>query len=306
MAVDLGATNVRVAIGDKKGIKKKSSEKTDKNNGPEGIVKQIIRMIKILKPHPEAVGIGSIGPIDINSGKIINTPNLPFKEIALIGPLSEVLGTDVKLLNDCSAGVLGEYFFGAGKGIKNQVYLTFSTGLGCGVIIDGHLLCGKDGNAHEVGHITIDSNSELECGCGCFGHWEAYSSGNGLPKFVKMLSLKNNFKKTYQNSFNVENINSEKLFKMAKENHPFGLKVIEELGKINAQGFGDIVNIYDPELITVGGSIAINNSDLILRPIIQGIDKHLINRKPRIIITPLGEDIILYGALALATEMKMD
>jgi glucokinase len=88
-------------------------------------------------------------------------------------------------LNDCAAAVLGERHFGAGKGLENLAYVTLSTGLGGGAIVDGHLLIGKDGNAVEVGHITIDPGSSLICGCGSPGHWEAYSSGSNIPNFVK-------------------------------------------------------------------------------------------------------------------------
>ena len=80
-------------------------------------------------------------------------------------------------------------------------------------------------------------------------------------------------------------------------------RVVEELGRVNAVGFANIVNAYDPELVTIGGSIALNNPELILGPILENIDRHLINRKPRIMITPLGEDVVLYGALSRAISL---
>ncbi|MBM3292051.1 ROK family protein [Candidatus Bathyarchaeota archaeon] len=306
ISVDLGATNLRVAIGSKSGLKKKISEKTDRQNGPEGIPRQIIRMVKKLTDHPTSIGIGSIGPLDIKSGKIVNTPNLPFNEISLTKPISEGFKTEVLLANDCSAAVLGEHVFGGGKDIPNLVYITMSTGLGCGAIVDGHLLSGKDGNAHEVGHITIDPYSDLICGCGCTGHWEAYSSGLGLPRFYKKLFKRYFFNNVTPDSGNTvfTNLTSETIFNMANDGTDFIKYFFDELGKVNSQGFANVVNVYDPELITVGGSIALNNPDLILKPIINGIDKHLINRKPRIEITPLGGDVVLYGALALAANIE--
>jgi glucokinase len=306
IAVDLGATNLRVATGDKNGIQRKISEKTDRVNGPNGVANQIIKMVKSLNPNPEAIGIGSIGPIDIKAGKIVRTSNLPFNDVSLVDPISVVFKTEVKLLNDCSAAVLGEHFFGAGKDTQNLVYITLSTGLGCGAIVDDHLLSGKDGNAHEAGHITIDPNSELRCGCGCIGHWEAFSSGVGIPKFLHLLIKKNNLqnRSSTLTQSDLLNLDSREIFKMANEGNTFVLNFLEELGKVNAQGFGDVVNIYDPELITVGGSIALNNPDLIINPIIKGIDKHLINRKPKICITPLGGDVVLYGALSYALGLK--
>ena len=134
-----------------------------------------------------SIGVGSIGPIDLRRGMITNTPNYPFKEIPVVEPLREWFGVPVRIANDCTAGVLGEHFYGAGKGVYNLFYVTFSTGLGGGAMVDGHLLMGKDGNAVEVGHLTIDPDSEIVCGCGCPGHWEAYCGGMNIPRFARRL-----------------------------------------------------------------------------------------------------------------------
>jgi len=303
-AVDLGATNVRVAVGDERGFRGKLIEAIDVQNGADGITAQIARMIETLDVEElDAIGVGSIGPLDLASGRVINTPNLPFKDIPIIEPLSNALGVPVKLLNDCSAAVLGEHSYGAGRGLRNLVYITLSTGLGGGAIVDGHLLTGKDGNAHEVGHLTIDPCSELVCGCGCRGHWEAYCSGANIPNFARMLlkGAKGNVPikpSTVERSFTT----SEALFSAANQGDPLALWIVERIGEVNAIGFADAVNVYDPELITVGGSIALRNEALILDPIRKNIGRHLINRKPEIMITPLGDEAVLFGALALAKK----
>ncbi|MDH5201002.1 MAG: ROK family protein, partial [Candidatus Bathyarchaeota archaeon] len=95
-------------------------------------------------------------------------------------------------------------------------------------------------------------------------------------------------------------LTAEALFDAAKKGDPAALDIVSEIGKINAVGFANVVNAYDPELITVGGSIALRNPDHVLGPIVENTGGHLLNRMPEIIITPLGEDIVLYGALALA------
>ena len=100
-----------------------------------------------------------------------------------------------------------------------------------------------------------------------------------------------------------DGITSEILFDAAQRGDPTALRIVSEIGEVNAIGFADIVNAFDPELITVGGSIALNNPELILNPIHENIDRHLINRRPEIMITPLCEDAVLYGALALAIKM---
>jgi glucokinase len=253
----------------------------------------------------ESVGVGSFGPIDISSGCIMETPNFPFKEIPVTEPFREEFHAPVSLLNDCAAAVLGERHFGAGRGLDNLAYVTLSTGLGGGAIVDGHLLIGKDGNAVEVGHITIDPSSSLTCGCGSPGHWEAHSSGNSIPNFVKhVIRDEEGGSMLYGLAGrDLEGLNAEVLFEAAKSGDATALRIIGELGRVNAVGFANVVNAYDPELVTIGGSIALNNPELILEPILENIDRHLINRKPRIMITPLGEDVVLYGALSRAISL---
>jgi glucokinase len=249
-----------------------------------------------------SIGIGSIGPIDICTGSIVNTPNFPFKTIPVLEPLTFEFHVPVRMLNDCSAAVLGEQRFGAGKELRNIAYVTLSTGLGGGAIVDGHLLVGKDGNAVEIGHLTIDPDSPLVCGCGCRGHWEAYSSGNNIPNFARLLLGENEEGGLLLElaGGSPDGITSEILFDAAQRGGPTALRIVSEIGDVNAIGFANIVNAFDPELITVGGSIALQNPDLILKHVFENIGRHLINRRPEIKITPLGDDVVLYGALALA------
>ena len=94
------------------------------------------------------------------------------------------------------------------------------------------------------------------------------------------------------------------IFDAARQGDEAALRVVEEIGKINAVGVADVVNAYDPELVTIGGSVALNNPELVLEPIKRYVAGHVINRLPEIMITPLGEDIVLYGALALALETE--
>ena len=306
LAVDIGATNIRVASGDHGGLNSKLSEPTDRDNGPLGVSAQIIRMAHELgMDSVESAGVGSIGPIDIASGNIVNTTNLPFKEIPVSEPLREVFDIPISLLNDCTAAVLGEKRFGAGKDVDNLAYVTLSTGLGGGAIVDGHLLIGKDGNAVEVGHITISPDSPLICGCGSPGHWEAYSSGNNIPNFARHILREEEGSSLIHGLTEGDPgvLTAKILFEAAKAGDAAALRVVDELGKVNAVGFANVVNAYDPELITIGGSIALNNPELILGPILENIDGHLLNRRPRIMITPLGDDVVLYGALAMALSL---
>ena len=317
IGVDLGGTWVRVALSDEKGkIMEKMQEKVDVSS-EKAISDQIVKIVRILCDKSsvdvaslEGVGIASAGPLDIKEGALINPTNLPFDYVPLTGPISEQLSVPAFLTNDCTAAVLGEREFGAGKGLDNLVYITMGTGIGGGAIVDGHLLLGKDGNAVEIGHITIDYEGRLECGCGKRGHWEAYCSGRNIPNYVRMRleeideELKRQsllFKKI---KGEVSQLSSQDLFEAAKRGDKLSLQLVEELGVLNAIGFANVINAYDPSLITVGGTVALKNEELILPPIRKYVKNYAVNRLPKIIVTPLGENIGIYGGISMVLKFK--
>lgn len=317
IGIDIGATYTRVVIADEKGnFITKISEKTVRTGDSTSLANQLISMIKkaiketgIEVSEIKGIGVGSIGPLDYKKGILLKPANLPFNNIPITEPLSKEFGLRTVLLNDCTTAVIGEKFFGAGKEHENLVYVTISTGIGGGAYVDGHLLIGKDGNAVEIGHMVIDAEGKLVCGCGKMGHWEAYSSGSGIPKYTRFMAKKEwdafrrslLYKKT---GGDLNSLDSKMVYEAAKEGDEFALRIVEKIGKYNSIGFANIINIYDPSLITIGGSVALYNKELILDPILKYLDNYVINRKPKIIITPLGGDIVLYGALALALGME--
>jgi glucokinase len=310
IGIDLGATNVRVALGDNEGnISKKITELTDITKGANGVAQQLIRLIDSFQIDCnalEGIGIGSMGPLDIQRGAILVAPNLPFNDIPLKEPIEKAFECPAQVLNDCSAAVLGEKMFGLGKQVDNLVYITISSGVGCGAYEGGRLILGEDGNAAEMGHTVIDMSGALVCGCGLRGHWEAYCSGNNIPHYVKLWINENNAQTQFEQSrlatlsnSLVDNITTKMVYDSAKAGDAFCLKMIEQLGRLNAMGIANVIAAYNPELITIGGSVALNNQKLVLEPIKKFIEEFSINRVPTINITPLGHDIVLYGALAM-------
>ena len=315
VGIDVGATNVRIALGDELGqIFVKFSEKTEKNKGPEGISNQLIRMVRTLqKEHPEAkkivsLGVGSAGPLDLKKGGLMKPTNMPYDFVPLIRPLEDAFKLPTYLLNDCAAAVIGEKNFGAGKEHSNIVYITISTGIGAGVYVDDHLLIGKDGNAHEIGHFTIDSMGTLQCGCGKKGHWEAYCAGTSIPNFIKVL-IQHEQHKDVNSSLLFKAINNDLnkltakiLFDTAKAGDPLCIGLVEDIGKLNAIGFACVIDAYDPSLITIGGAVALNNANLIVDPIRRYVQNHSRNRLPDIFLTPLDEYVVAYGAICMVFQ----
>jgi len=306
----LGGTNVRAVLGDDKGrVLARVDERTERSKGPEGIIRQLANMVlKVTSgfglDRIEGVGVASAGTLDPERKMIKVFANLPFNEIPVVDPLENELRVPVRLLNDCSTAVVGEKFFGAGREFENLVYITISTGIGGGVYVDGRLLFGKDGNAHEVGHMTIDMEGRLPCGCGKRGHWEAYCSGENIPNYARLLlhGREKELEGSILSKFvggDIQNLTAKSIYDAAKLGDSLSLQIVEEIGKANAIGFSNVVNLYDPELITVGGTVALKNPKLVINPIERYLPEYSLNRIPRVMITPLGGDAVLYGALAI-------
>lgn len=313
--MDLGGTWLRVVLSDEKGnFVDRIREKVDKSSA-EAISEQVVRIIRFLCKRYgfqikilRGVGIAATGPLIQDEGVLTKPTNIPFDLVPLTKPVSEELGIPACLINDCAGAALGENTFGAAKGLDNFVFITIGTGIGCGAIVNGTLLLGKDGNGHEVGHFVIDSEGKLTCGCGKPGHWEGYCSGRNIPNFVRM-KIKEIPREVVNRSHLVKRVggdfsklNAADLFDAAKQHDGLSLKLVNELGVLNAMGFANVISAYDPSLMTVGGTVTLNNKRMILSPIRKYVGKYTVNRVPKIEVTPLGEDVGLYGAVATAMK----
>jgi glucokinase len=310
IGVDLGATRIRVCVGDKDGkVLWKSSREMPLPKEVDAYVDEVVGTVRLATEHIKrparlkGVGVASAGPLDLKRGCLARPANLPYKSVPIVAPLEERFGTRVTLLNDADAAALGERRFGAGKDHENLVYITLSTGIGGGAIVDGHLLIGKDGNAGEIGHLVVDSAGRLECGCGGRGHWEACCSGRGIPKLAELVAAERGGtgggKSVGELLGESGPIDSATILKSASKGNQFGIRVAEEVGRLNALGVANTVNMFDPSLVTIGGAVALNNRELILGPIRERVPLNAVNRVPKIIITPLGDDVGLLGALTL-------
>ncbi|AFK18106.2 ROK family protein [Haloferax mediterranei ATCC 33500] len=307
VGVDLGATNVRSVVADDEGtVLGQSRDRTPR--GPTGIavteavlgvVREACDEAGIDPSEAVAAGIGAIGPLDLAEGAVENPANLPdtIDRIPLTGPISVLLDTDeVYLHNDTNAGVIGERFH-SDRNPDDMVYLTISSGIGAGVCVDGHIIDGWDGNAGEVGHMTLDPHGFMTCGCGHDGHWEGYCSGNNIPKYARELHEED----PVETALPVENptFSAVDVFEHAGKDD-FADHVISQLGHWNAMGVANIVHAYAPLIIYVGGAVALNNPDLVLDPIREQMSNMVMSNIPEIQLTTLGDEVVVEGALASA------
>lgn len=304
LAVDLGATNVRVGLVSRTGkIIAKVKGKTPKHGRHGAVISQkIIEMIEgVLAEHsdarPTGIGISSMGPLDYKRGGPLASPNIPFKFVPLVGPLRRKFSLRVLLLNDANAAVLGEQRFGAGKKKKNLVYITISTGIGGGAVVDGKLLLGKSGNAAEVGHMIADTTYNIRCSCKeGVGHWEGYASGRNIPKFFRTWA------KAHRKKVAAMPRTAKDIFDNVRSGNAVVREFLDVLHHVNARAISDVIVAYDPELITIGGSVMLMNAHVLLPGIKKYADHYL--KTPEIRVTRLGEDIALLGAAAAVFTQK--
>jgi len=316
VAIDLGATRVRACLGTRTGgiLRRETRRMVVSEDVGEYLAQLSATVGEVTKGVPrdriQGVCLASPGPLDLKRGQIAHTANLPYRNVPVIASLRESLGFEAHLVNDANAAALGEKEWGAGKGRSNTFYLTISTGIGGGAIVDGRLLLGKEGNAAEVGHITIDSLGRLICGCGKRGHWEAYCSGTGIPAFTRLVwgELGEAGRSPLSGSklaTKMESASAADVYGAADEGDPFALRVVDEVGRLDAIGVANIADAYDPELVTIGGGVALNNPERVLSPIRKMVGDYAINTVPAVMITPLGDDAGLLGALSVSFDPSL-
>jgi glucokinase len=316
VAVDLGATRVRVCVGTESGrILRRAWKRMTITRSVDDYLAQITDVIKdVTRGFPAAelgrICVASPGPLDVKRGLLSRTANIPYRDVPVIETIEKAFQKEAYLVNDANAAALGEWLRGAGKGHMNVVYLTISTGIGGGAVVDGKLLLGKEGNAAEVGHITLDSSGMMTCGCGRRGHWEAYCSGSGIPAFARRLGeeLEGPERETLSRSSLLKStkvIDAAKVFREAEKGDPFAKRVVAEVGRLNAIGVANVTDAYDPEIVTLGGGVALNNPAAILSPIRKHVGEYAINSVPEVRITPLGDDAGLLGALSASFDPRL-
>ncbi|TAJ45671.1 ROK family protein [Methanofollis fontis] len=292
VAADVGATHIRAAVVERDGTVRRHLVRTTPRSGPSGdaVTDAVFGMIAALLDGGgvQGIGIAAAGPLDPGRGAIVGSPNMAFDEVCLTGPLRERFGLPVTLLNDCRAGVLGEHWQGAGQGIGDLVYVTLSTGIGGGAIVNGCLLSGRDGNAGEIGHLFVEGDLALPCGCGHRGHWEGYASGSGMPRFCTAWCERKGVIPAFDAS------SSRGILEAAEAGDPVAALFMEALGEVNARGISDLIVAYAPEVIVLDGPLAQAHGRLLIGHMLPHIDRYL--PLPEIRVSTLGGRAPLLGA----------
>ena len=314
IGVDLGGTNIAIGIVDEnKKIVAKGSVPTGASRDGELIVKDMAALAeKLLKENKIAldevayVGIASPGFIDDKNGVVLCAFNLNFFNFPIASLFKRYLPIEkVYVANDANAAALGEVVAGAARGSKNAVMITLGTGVGGGIIIDGKIYSGSNCAGGELGHMVIHHGGR-QCSCGRRGCWEAYSSATALSALTKEKITECEIKgiptlmiDDYKASGKVT---ARTAFSAMKKGDKVAASVVDYYIDCLACGIANIVNIFQPDILCIGGGIC-NERENLLTPLTAVVDREQYTRdsdcKTKIVIAELGNDAGIIGAASL-------
>ncbi len=291
LGIDLGGTQLRVALIDGAGqIFNRVSAATDVAGGPTGIIAQILKLAEELGLHDMrggiiAAGACAPGPLDSVLGHIIEIPTLPgWRDFPLRRVLETELAIPVELENDGIAAAFGEWKFGAGKGLRNLVYVTVSTGIGGGIVVDDRLLHGRRGMAGHVGHFVMDQDGP-RCSCGAHGCFEAIASGTALGIAAKDSGFSS----------------APAMVEAARNGNVRALELLHQEAGYLGRGFSSLLHLFSPERLIMGGGVS-QAIDLMLPRIRECIEQFAMPpfRSVEVVPAMLGDNAGLIGAAMLS------
>ena len=311
IGIDLGGTKISAAlVGSAGEIIARDYRETQAAEGPQAVVgrmldgaRRVMAQAGVTQAQVTAVGVVAPGPLDVEAGVVMSPPNLPgWNHVPLKQLIEDDLGITTFLENDANAAALGEFRFGAGRGIEHMIYVTASTGIGGGLILDGKLYHGASGMAGEIGHQTLVPYGPL-CGCGNRGCLEALASGTaiarqarervarGVPTLMADLA-----------GGDPECFTAKLVAEAARQGDVEAREILAEAMNYLGIGMANLVNLFNPQLIVIGGGLT-NIGDALFEPVRRAIDRHAFRaqaRAVRVVRAELGDDVGVLGAAAVA------
>lgn len=312
IGIDLGGTNIAVGIvNDEHKIVVKKTTPTLAKRPPEEIVADMARVcleacaeLNVDIKDVANIGIASPGIANPVNGCVEYANNLPFLRFPIVQLLADGLGIDrsvIKIANDANAAAWGEAVAGAAKGSANSIMVTLGTGVGGGIIINNKILVGFNSAAGEIGHIVIEQDG-APCGCGRRGCWEAYSSATALIRMTKEAVEECKKSGRYTSMLKAERISGRTACDAMRAGDEVGTEVYNKYVKYLATGITNLVNIFQPEVISLGGGVSNEGQSLIdaITPLVRaeqyGGDVVALTQ---LRIATLGNDAGIIGAAAL-------
>ncbi len=309
VAVDLGGTHLRTAVCTPQGeILSRAKIDTEAEKGADYIVRRMADLIEhairdIPRERVLGIGIGAPGPLDPRTGIVIETPNLiGFEDYPLRDRIAEITQIPTIVENDANAAAVGEHRFGAGQGFSHLVYLTISTGIGGGIIVDNRLLWGAQGLAGEVGHMTVEPHGP-RCNCGNIGCLETLASGPAIARQAREAILAGRSTAILDTTpgHDPEEITARIVTEAAERGDLLAAELLARAGFYIGIGIVNLLHLLNPSRIIIGGGVSFAG-DLLFDPIRRTVSERapLVYRQDvDIVPAALGDDAGLVGMAAI-------
>lgn len=306
IGIDLGGTNIVAGVVDEH--YKLIATARCKTNTPRPaddiigdmarVSREAVKAAGLTMEDIDGVGIGSPGACNSDTGVVERAANLGFINEPVQEKLQKLLGKPVRIENDANAAAYGEMLAGAAKGTRHAMCITLGTGVGGGAIVDGHIIAGHNFAGGEFGHTVIVADGE-PCSCGRRGCWEAYASATGLIRQTKAAMEKNKDSLMWRLSDNGTRVSGRTAFDAMREGDETGKQVVEQYIRYLACGLTNMINIFQPEVLCIGGGIS-REGETLLAPVRELIAKEQFTQttasKTRVCAAALGNDAGIIGA----------
>ena len=310
--VDLGGTKILVVITDEHGkVLAEERVLTHAMEGPDAVIERIVEVMQAAASRGgidlasiHAGGVSAPGPIDVDAGEITQPPNLPgWHNVPLARLLHAKLGVPFVLENDANCGCVGEHLFGAGKGYRHMIFVTVSTGIGGGIIIDNQLYAGASGAAGEIGHIIV-ARTGPKCGAGHVGCLEAFASGTAIAARADEAIAQGRLPRTARLAEHNPPLTAETVYLAAQQGEAEAYGIIQEAGSYLGLGLASVVNAFNPQAIVLAGGLT-NMGETLLGLAVDTARERTFAQSfadVRIVEGELGERAAALGAVAVARQ----
>jgi glucokinase len=270
IGVDLGGTNIVVGVlpidGGEGEVLALQNEPTEAHRGAKYVVDKIVLLIEEARAQIVSqyggsrsdfagVGIGSPGPLNRETGTVINTPNLGWRNFPLRDLIANAVNMPAVLDNDANCATYGEWWLGAGRNIGTLIGITLGTGIGGGIVLNGEIFHGVSDSAGEIGHMTIEANGR-KCPCGNYGCLEAYASGPAISRrAIEGLDAGADSLLTDLVRGNLEEITAATVYEAVINGDPYANEVMRETAKFLGAGVANVINIFNPDMVVISGGV---------------------------------------------------
>lgn len=317
IGVDIGGTNLKAGLVNEAGAllvteKMKVAELADPAKMAWTLyvlVQKLCQSADIPLEKVASVGVGVPGTVEIHYGTILYTCNLPWRNVPLRKLFHQLCPLPLYIENDANCAALAEYFAGAGRGTKRFITITLGTGIGGGIVHNGKISHGSNGMAGEVGHMVIDWNGE-ECPCGRKGCWERYASAKALKRMTQKAMEEHPDSILAQVvEENAGHVSGQSAFIAARRGCPVGQQVCDQYVAYLAAGITNLINIYQPDALAIGGGVSNEEDAQLLLPLRRLVEQESLpcapDKRTRIVRAELGTQAGLIGAALLGKNKRI-